>query len=106
MRPLSCFFSMALAASVFVVSVTRQEADTFRPVVRGRRGAVAASTPTTVGAAAGWIVAASLVQARLGQFGNAADALGDIRHVLAWPVHGSSLLTQPPLYLHFTPDPT
>src|SRR5438105_8117236 len=64
MRPLSCFFSMALAASVFVVSVTRQEADTFRPVVRGRRGAVAAGTP----------LSAEAGMRLLQQGGNAVDA--------------------------------
>src|SRR5437870_4668142 len=64
MRPLSCFLSMALAASVFVVSVTRQEADTFRPVVRGKRGVIAAGHP----------LSAEAGMRLLQQGGNAVDA--------------------------------
>jgi len=56
--------SLAAAASVFAMSVIQPEADTFRPVVRGKRGAVAAGNPLT--AEAGMRL--------LQQGGNAVDA--------------------------------
>src|SRR5947207_14324250 len=45
MKPLTFFISLAAAASVIASSVIQLEADTFRPVVRGKRGAVAAGSP-------------------------------------------------------------
>jgi gamma-glutamyltranspeptidase/glutathione hydrolase len=64
MRPMTCLISLAAAASVFVLSVTLPEADTFRPVVRGKRGAVAAGSP----------LSAEAGMRLLQQGGNAVDA--------------------------------
>ena len=47
MRAMTYMISLAAAASVFAMSVIQPEADTFRPVVRGKRGAVAAGNPLT-----------------------------------------------------------
>lgn len=64
MRAMTYMISLAAAASVFAMSVIQPEADTFRPVVRGKRGAVAAGNPLT--AEAGMRL--------LQQGGNAVDA--------------------------------
>lgn len=64
MRAMTCMISLAAAASVFAMSMIQPEADTFRPVVRGKRGAVAAGNPLT--AEAGMRL--------LQQGGNAVDA--------------------------------
>ncbi len=64
MRAITYMVSLAAAASVFAMSVIQPEADTFRPVVRGKRGAVAAGNPLT--AEAGMRL--------LQQGGNAVDA--------------------------------
>jgi len=56
--------SLAAAASVFALSVVQPEADTFRPVVRGKRGAVAAGNP----------LSAEAGMRLLQQGGNAVDA--------------------------------
>lgn len=64
MRPMTCLISLAAAASVFALSVLQPEADTFRPVVRGRRGAVAAGSP----------LSAEAGMRLLQQGGNAVDA--------------------------------
>ena len=64
MRAISYFISVAAAASVFAMSVARPEADTFRPVVRGKRGAVAAGNP----------LSAEAGMRLLQQGGNAVDA--------------------------------
>src|SRR5258705_8094818 len=45
MRPLRSLMCLAVAATVTTLSVARPFADTFRPVVRGKRGAVAAGHP-------------------------------------------------------------
>jgi gamma-glutamyltranspeptidase / glutathione hydrolase len=45
MRPLRSLICLAVAAAVTTLSVARPFADTFRPVVRGKRGAVAAGHP-------------------------------------------------------------
>ena len=45
MRPLRSLICLAAASSVIALSVARPVADTFRPVVRGKRGAVAAGHP-------------------------------------------------------------
>jgi gamma-glutamyltranspeptidase/glutathione hydrolase len=45
MRPLRSLICLATAAAVTTLSVARPFADTFRPVVRGKRGAVAAGHP-------------------------------------------------------------
>lgn len=67
-----------------------------------RISTVAAGPVTTVGAAAGWVVAAAALDARLGQVSNGRDAFGDVGDVLAWSKHGSTLRTQVPPYIHFT----
>lgn len=64
MRSMTYMISLAVTASVFALSVVQPEADTFRPVVRGKRGAVAAGCPLT--AEAGMRL--------LQQGGNAVDA--------------------------------
>src|SRR5436190_23742687 len=64
MKPLTCFISLAAAASVIASSVIQLEADTFRPVVRGKRGAVAAGNP----------LSAEAGMRLLQQGGNAVDA--------------------------------
>src|ERR1041384_2166252 len=61
---ISFFVSLATAASMIALSVAQPLSDTFRPVVRGKRGAVAAGSP--VAAEAGM----RLLQAG----GNAVDA--------------------------------
>ena len=45
MRPLRSLICLATVSSVIALSVARPVADTFRPVVRGKRGAVAAGHP-------------------------------------------------------------
>jgi gamma-glutamyltranspeptidase/glutathione hydrolase len=45
MRPLTCLIYLAVVTTVFAMSIVTPEADTFRPVVRGKRGAVAAGHP-------------------------------------------------------------
>ena len=45
MRPLRSLICLAVAATVTTLSAARPFADTFRPVVRGKRGAVAAGHP-------------------------------------------------------------
>ena len=45
MRPLRSLICLAASSSVIALSVARPVADTFRPVVRGKRGAVAAGHP-------------------------------------------------------------
>src|SRR5258705_526950 len=45
MRPLRSLICLAAASSVIALSVVQPFADTFRPVVRGKRGAVAAGHP-------------------------------------------------------------
>lgn len=62
-RPTRLFCTAALIA-IFVLSVARPKADTFRPVVRGKRGAVAAGHP----------LAAEAGLRLLQQGGNAVDA--------------------------------
>src|SRR5436190_22392047 len=64
MKPLTCFISLAAAASVIASSVIQLEAETFRPVVRGKRGAVAAGHP----------LSAEAGMRLLQQGGNAVDA--------------------------------
>lgn len=64
MRPMTYLISLAAAASVFALSVVQPEADTFRPVVRGKRGAVAAGSP----------LSAEAGMRLLQQRGNAVDA--------------------------------
>src|ERR1051325_8723238 len=50
MKSLPVLVCMVVAAGIFFSSVTAPEADTFRPVVRGKRGAVAAGHPLSAGA--------------------------------------------------------
>lgn len=64
MRAMTYLISLAAAASVFALSVVQPEADTFRPVVRGKRGAVAAGSP----------LSAEAGMRLLQQGGNAVDA--------------------------------
>ena len=64
MRPTTYLIGLAAAASVFALSVVQPEADTFRPVVRGKRGAVAAGSP----------LSAEAGMRLLQQGGNAVDA--------------------------------
>lgn len=45
MRPLRCLICLAAVVAVISLSFARPVADTFRPVVRGKRGAVAAGHP-------------------------------------------------------------
>ena len=64
MRPMTYLISVAVAASVVALSVVQPDADTFRPVVRGKRGAVAAGNP----------LSAEAGMRLLQQGGNAIDA--------------------------------
>ena len=64
MRSLRCLTCLAAAVAVISLSVARPVADTFRPVVRGKRGAVAAGHP----------LAAEAGLRLLRQGGNATDA--------------------------------
>lgn len=64
MRLMTYLICLAAAASVFALSVAQPEADTFRPVVRGKRGAVAAGSP----------LSAEAGMRLLQQGGNAIDA--------------------------------
>jgi gamma-glutamyltranspeptidase/glutathione hydrolase len=47
-RSLLCFFSIATSLAVFGATLRISNADTFRPVVRGRRGVVAGGHPLSV----------------------------------------------------------
>src|SRR4249920_3028491 len=64
MRPLRLLTCLAVAIALVTLSVARPEADTFRPVVRGKRGAVAAGNP----------LSAEAGMRLLQQGGNAVDA--------------------------------
>jgi gamma-glutamyltranspeptidase/glutathione hydrolase len=64
MKTLPRLLCLAAAAAVFCLSIARPEADTFRPVVRGTRGAVAAGHP----------LSAEAGMRLLGKGGNAVDA--------------------------------
>src|SRR6266849_5919077 len=64
MRLLPCLICIAVALAIFALSIVAPEAETFRPVIRGKRGAVAAGQPLT--AEAGMRL--------LQQGGNAVDA--------------------------------
>src|SRR5438876_7279043 len=64
MRPLRSLICLATVSSVIALSVARPVADTFRPVVRGKRGAVAAGHP----------LSAEAGMRLLQQGGNAVDA--------------------------------
>jgi gamma-glutamyltranspeptidase / glutathione hydrolase len=64
MRPLRLLTCFAVATAIVTLSVARPEADTFRPVVRGKRGAVTAGHPLSVEAG----------MRLLQQGGNATDA--------------------------------
>ncbi|HEY3134824.1 MAG TPA: hypothetical protein VGL29_02120, partial [Blastocatellia bacterium] len=47
MRLLPCLICFAISITIFALSIIAPEAETFRPVVRGKRGAVAAGQPLT-----------------------------------------------------------
>lgn len=64
MKMFSRLICLVIAISIFALSIVRQNADTFRPVVRGKRGAVAAGHP----------LAAEAGLRLLQQGGNAVDA--------------------------------
>src|SRR2546422_10146042 len=64
MRLLPCLICFAISIAIFALSIIGPEADTFRPVVRGKRGAVAAGHP----------LSAEAGMRLLQQGGNAVDA--------------------------------
>src|SRR5215469_10071186 len=68
-----------------------------------RRNGVTAGAKAAAGATAGLVVAAAAFDTGLGKVLDGGNALGDVGDVLAWSEHGCALLTQAPLYLHFTP---
>ena len=47
-RSLLCYLSLAISIAVFGATLQVSSADTFRPVVRGRRGVVAGGQPLSV----------------------------------------------------------